>query len=143
MLTALVQDFLASESNFTKEHEKPDKQAVAQTYGLSGTLCTPKGGAKHADHVQYLIHGVGFDSRYVTDFPMWMHVNSEGVILTYGQFNGSYWDFSVSEEYSYVRAAADAGFTTFRYDRLGTGLSDKPRDAYKYATTLFPAQSNH
>lgn len=44
----------------------------------------------------------------------------------------SYWDFSVSEEYSYVRASADAGITTFRYDRLGTGLSEKPSDSYKY-----------
>lgn len=43
----------------------------------------------------------------------------------------SYWDFSVPEDYSYVRAAADQGFTTFRYDRLGTGLSQKPVDAYK------------
>lgn len=41
------------------------------------------------------------------------------------------------ENYSYVRAAADAGFTTFRYDRLGTGLSEKPQDAYKYATSCF------
>lgn len=45
----------------------------------------------------------------------------------------SYWDFSVSEEYSYVRASADAGISTFRYDRLGTGLSEKPADSYKYA----------
>lgn len=44
----------------------------------------------------------------------------------------SYWDFSVNEEYSYVRASADAGITTFRYDRLGTGLSENPADSYKY-----------
>lgn len=45
----------------------------------------------------------------------------------------SYWDFAVNgtDEYSYVSAAAAAGYTTFRYDRLGTGLSEKPADAYK------------
>ena len=49
-----------------------------------------------------------------------------------GSSSYSYWDFTVPEDYSYVRAAADAGFTTFRYDRLGTGLSEKPQDAYKF-----------
>ena len=49
-------------------------------------------------------------------------------------FLHSYWDFSVSEEYSYVRAAAGAGYATFRYDRLGTGLSQKPADAYKHVS---------
>ena len=42
-----------------------------------------------------------------------------------------YWDFAATgEDYSYVSAAAQAGHTTFRYDRLGTGLSEKPADAY-------------
>ena len=92
-------------SNFTEMHENSQKQDVTNTYSLSGTLCAPKNGAKNPTHVQYLIHGVGFDS--------------------------SYWDFAAAPEYSYVRAAAEAGYTTFRYDRLGTGLSEKPADAYK------------
>ena len=45
----------------------------------------------------------------------------------------SYWDFSPDggDEYSYVAAAANAGHATFRYDQLGTGLSEHPQDAYK------------
>lgn len=45
----------------------------------------------------------------------------------------SYWDFAVNgtDEYSYVAAASEAGYITFRYDRLGTGLSEKPTDGYK------------
>ena len=47
----------------------------------------------------------------------------------------SYWDFvpdNSTEDYSYVHAASDAGYVTFRYDRLGTGLSEHPQDTYKY-----------
>ena len=36
----------------------------------------------------------------------------------------TYWDFAPG--YSYVDAAAEAGYATFSYDRLGTGLSDHP-----------------
>jgi hypothetical protein len=47
-------------------------------------------------------------------------------------FDGSYWDFAATDQdYSYVSAAAKAGHATFRYDRLGTGNSEKPADAYK------------
>ncbi|EPQ54837.1 hypothetical protein GLOTRDRAFT_43185 [Gloeophyllum trabeum ATCC 11539] len=93
--------------NFTQEYEKPDKQQLSRTYSISGTLCTPKDvQLKDVDNIQYLIHGIGFDS--------------------------SYWDFAVpgTDEYSYVSAAAAAGYSTFRYDRLGTGLSEHPSDTY-------------
>jgi pimeloyl-ACP methyl ester carboxylesterase len=44
--------------------------------------------------------------------------------------NSSYWDAELNpEKYSYVDAALDAGYSIMIYDRLGTGLSDKP-DAY-------------
>lgn len=45
----------------------------------------------------------------------------------------SYWDFAVNgmDQNSYVAAAAEAGYTTFRYDRLGAGLSEKPADGFK------------
>lgn len=39
-------------------------------------------------------------------------------------FAKNYWDIATG--YSYVDAAADAGYATFSYDRLGTGLSDHP-----------------
>ncbi|KAF7983036.1 hypothetical protein HWV62_24690 [Athelia sp. TMB] len=94
----------SSASNFSDSYVGKTKKLVSGAYAISGTLCTPKKGAKNASHVQLLIHGIGFDS--------------------------SYWDFSPSEEYSYVRASAAAGISTFRYDRLGTGLSEKPADSY-------------
>lgn len=41
-----------------------------------------------------------------------------------------YWDVEIEPDtYSYVRAAVKAGYSILTYDRLGTGLSDKP-DAY-------------
>ncbi|KZP02488.1 alpha/beta-hydrolase [Athelia psychrophila] len=113
VLTRGLQDYVigfiatSSASNFSALYEVgggKEKSTVSNTYSISGTLCIPKGGATNKDHVQYLLHGIGFDS--------------------------SYWDFSVSEEYSYVRASAAAGISTFRYDRLGTGLSEKPADSY-------------
>ncbi|KZT59596.1 alpha/beta-hydrolase [Calocera cornea HHB12733] len=74
------------------------------TYTLSGTLCVPKAGDQHVGTIQLLVHGIAFDSTY--------------------------WDFSYQpQKYSYVYAAAEAGYTTFAYDRLGTGKSDKP-DGY-------------
>lgn len=48
-------------------------------------------------------------------------------------FDSSYWDFNYAgeeQDYSYVSAAAKAGHSTFRFDRLGTGLSEKPADTY-------------
>jgi pimeloyl-ACP methyl ester carboxylesterase len=42
-------------------------------------------------------------------------------------YNHSYWDFAYQpEQYSYLRRAAQAGYTTLLFDRLGTGDSSKP-----------------
>ena len=60
-----MQDFISSESNFTRDHETGNRLQITDTYTISGTLCTPKQGAKNPDHVQLLVHGVGFDSRCV------------------------------------------------------------------------------
>lgn len=60
-----MQTFISSEANFTEQYETGDKLQINNTYTLSGTLCTPKQGAKNPDHVQLLVHGVGFDSRFV------------------------------------------------------------------------------
>ncbi|KAH7929248.1 alpha beta-hydrolase [Leucogyrophana mollusca] len=107
-LTKLFQDFISSypySSNFSDQYED-GTQVISDVYSISGTLCVPKTGEKDPGNVQYLIHGIGFDS--------------------------SYWDFVVGsdEQYSYAYASAAAGIATFRYDRLGNGLSEKPKDAY-------------
>ncbi|GAB1744098.1 hypothetical protein NU219Hw_g1129t1 [Hortaea werneckii] len=73
-----------------------DSQTVEGTYNIGATLCMPSG--SNVKGVQLLTHGVGFD-RY-------------------------YWDFT--SDYSYVDRAAQAGYATFFYDRLGIGQSDKP-----------------
>ncbi|KAI7351409.1 alpha/beta-hydrolase [Hortaea werneckii] len=73
-----------------------EPQTVEGTYNLGATLCMPSG--SNVKGVQLLTHGVGFD-RY-------------------------YWDFT--SEYSYVDRAAQAGYATFFYDRLGVGQSEKP-----------------
>jgi pimeloyl-ACP methyl ester carboxylesterase len=73
------------------------KSRTSGTYGIYSQLCFPNG-TINATTIQFLIHGVAFDR--------------------------SYW--SVAPNYSYVDFAAEQGYTTFFYDRLGTGLSDHP-----------------
>ena len=72
---------------------------VSGTYGIYSQLCFPSTtGTINATTIQFLIHGAGFDR--------------------------SYWN--VAPGYSYVDYAAEQGYTTFSYDRLGIGLSDHP-----------------
>ena len=51
-------------------------------------------------------------------------VNTLQVLSHGGTLDHTYWDFA--RGYSYVDAAAAAGYATVSYDRLGTGLSDHP-----------------
>ncbi|MCJ1353418.1 MAG: hypothetical protein MMC33_003404 [Icmadophila ericetorum] len=67
------------------------------TYHIDSTLCFPNNGSK-AKTVQVLVHGIGLDK--------------------------SYWD--IAPGYSYVDAAAAAGYATLAYNRLGVGNSDHP-----------------
>ncbi|KAK3080770.1 hypothetical protein LTS18_013317, partial [Coniosporium uncinatum] len=71
---------------------------VRGTWDIYGKLCYPVETRPNPEVLQFLIHGVGFDR--------------------------SYWD--VAANYSYVDAAALAGYTTFSYDRLGIGMSATP-----------------
>ena len=75
-------------------------RAVQGTFGIAGSLCLPADPAKlkAVKTVQILTHGVGLEK--------------------------SYWD--IAPNYSYVDAAALAGYATFAYDRLGVGQSDRP-----------------
>lgn len=63
VITSLFQTFLPAPNNISRLFEEADTKQITRTYALSGTLCTPTNGAKHASHVQYLVHGIGFDSR--------------------------------------------------------------------------------
>lgn len=74
-------------------------RTVQGTYGIGANLCVPINSAKVAvKTVEILTHGVGLEK--------------------------SYWD--IAPGYSYVDAAAEAGYATFAYDRLGVGQSDHP-----------------
>lgn len=63
VVTSLFQTFLPAPNNISRLFEEADTKQVTRTYALSGTLCTPRSSAKDASHVQYLVHGIGFDSR--------------------------------------------------------------------------------
>ncbi|KAF2437709.1 hypothetical protein P171DRAFT_425178 [Karstenula rhodostoma CBS 690.94] len=73
---------------------------VFGTYHLYVELCVPADpvAARKVQTLQFLNHG--------------------------GTLDHTYWDFAAG--YSYVDAAAAAGYATFNYDRLGYGLSDHP-----------------
>ncbi|GAB5594028.1 hypothetical protein Unana1_08928 [Umbelopsis nana] len=73
---------------------------VSGTFNINSKLCFPTqwSAINGTKTLQFLIHGIGFEKDY--------------------------WD--VAPGYSYIDVAAEAGYPTFSYDRLGTGLSDHP-----------------
>ncbi|KAJ4286482.1 hypothetical protein N0V90_013182 [Kalmusia sp. IMI 367209] len=73
---------------------------VSDTFSIFSKLCVPNDVAKASklSSIQFLTHG--------------------------GTTDYNYWDFSAG--YSYVDAAAEQGYATFSYDRLGTGKSEHP-----------------
>jgi hypothetical protein len=73
---------------------------VSETFSIFSKLCVPNDAAKarKLSSIQFLTHG--------------------------GTTDLNYWDFTAG--YSYVDAAAEQGYATFTYDRLGTGKSDHP-----------------
>ena len=75
-------------------------KAVSGTYNIAATLCYPASldATKKVTTLQVLTHGVSLEK--------------------------SYWD--IASNYSYVDAAAKAGYATLAYDRLGVGGSDHP-----------------
>lgn len=73
---------------------------ISDTYQIWAKLCVPRHRAEghSVQTIQLLTHGGALDSGF--------------------------WDFAPG--YSYVDAAAEAGYSTLSYDRLGTGRSDHP-----------------
>ena len=108
MVTELVVEALQVNSTVS-QRLVGSQNYVNGTYGIYSQLCFPSvTGTINATTIQFLIHGVGFDR--------------------------SYWN--VAPGYSYVDAAAEQGYTTFSYDRLGTGLSDHPDPIQTVQTQL-------
>lgn len=82
---------------------------IDQIFQISGKLCIPQTPGPRSEILHLATHGVGFDKRY--------------------------WDVEVNpKEYSYVESVLSSGYSIFTYDRLGTGLSEKP-DAYDMVQT--------
>jgi pimeloyl-ACP methyl ester carboxylesterase len=79
---------------------------ISGTYNIHAQLCTPKSGG---NVLQIASHGAFYDGRY--------------------------WDAEL-QGHSYVNAALEAGYSILTYDRLGTGLSDKP-DPYTVIQAQF------
>ncbi|TKY91045.1 hypothetical protein EX895_001044 [Sporisorium graminicola] len=102
-VTRQIIDFTEAPSNFTAQHGPSTNTTfrLTRSFKINGYYCTPKQGGREDSALWNLVHGIGFDS--------------------------SYWDFSLAPEYSVVKHAASYGYSTFRYDRLGTGESETPR----------------
>jgi pimeloyl-ACP methyl ester carboxylesterase len=98
-LTEFITSFLRVGSTTIQNGLGAPKNTTG-TFNIYSKLCIPAAtkDAKSLKSVQFISHGAHIDS--------------------------SYWDFA--EGYSYVDAAAEKGFATFTYDRLGSGKSDHP-----------------
>lgn len=113
-LTELFVEFLQVNSNLSSTVNRGRSQ-VSGTYKINSRLCYPVGlTALNLNTVQFLIHGIGFDK--------------------------SYWD--IAPGYSYIDAAAAAGYATFSFDRLGVGLSDHP-DAIEVVQSYLEVEIAH
>ncbi|CDS00528.1 uncharacterized protein SPSC_02077 [Sporisorium scitamineum] len=101
-ITRQIIDFTQAPANFTAQHGPNPNITfnLSRTFTINGYYCTPEQGAREDGALWNLVHGIGFDS--------------------------SYWDYSLSDEYSVVKHAASYGYSSFRYDRLGTGKSETP-----------------
>lgn len=96
-VTELLVETFQINSTVSKRLVGSEKNHVSGTYGIYSQLCFPNS-TINATTVQFLIHGLGFDRTY----------------------------WNIAPDYSYVDYAAEQGYTTFSYDRLGSGLSDHP-----------------
>ena len=98
-LTQTTVDMVQAGSNYM-QLVNGGPHPVSGTFQVYSRLCIPNNAsaASQVQTLQFLSHG--------------------------GTLDHTYWDFAPG--YSYVDAAAVAGYATFLYDRVGTGLSDHP-----------------
>jgi len=99
IVTELIQELVQVGSTIAAR-TSGGSSVVSGSYRIGITLCYPANVSSNENvhTVQVLTNGAGFDK--------------------------SYWD--IAPGFSYVDAAADAGYATVAYDRLGVGVSDYP-----------------
>ena len=99
VVTEIIQELIQINSTIA-ERTIQGSANLRATYNIETTLCVPADAASSAkvQTVQVLTYGIGLDK--------------------------SYWD--IAPNYSYVDAAASAGYATIAYNRLGVGQSDHP-----------------
>lgn len=125
LLSKFVAQLPATMGNFTETFTEAAMKNVTGTYSISGTYCTPTSGDPGNGNIQLLVHGLDHRTRVAG-----LYADITYSLYRIG-FDSSYWDFAATDQdYSYVSAAAKAGHSTFRYDRLGTGLSEHPSQTY-------------
>lgn len=99
VVTDIVQRLFEVNSTFVKGASK-GRATIKGSFNISASLCYPSKQqvSSSVETVQVLSHGLGLDKTY--------------------------WDIAAG--YSYIDAAAAAGYATFAFDRLGVGSSDHP-----------------
>ena len=99
IVTEIVQELFQINSRIAAD-DNGGSTKTEGSFEIDVTLCLPTnaGKAQTVKTVEILTHGTGFDK--------------------------SYWD--IAPGYSYVDAAANAGYATLAYNRLGVGNSDHP-----------------
>ena len=99
MVTEIMVELLGANSSIF-ERLSGGPNIISANYGIYSKLCLPinSKNTTRAQTVQFLTHGDTLDNDY--------------------------WD--IAPGYSYVDAAAIAGYATFSYDRIGVGKSDHP-----------------
>ncbi|KAH8726413.1 Alpha/Beta hydrolase protein [Phaeosphaeriaceae sp. PMI808] len=98
-LVDFIFEYVRKDSNVTF-HPWKGSENVTASYEISGTFCSPKTPAGNGREKTVLLttHGLAYDRRY--------------------------WDSTYKpDEYSFVEAMINEGYSIFFYDRLGTGRS--------------------
>lgn len=108
VVTEIFQELLQSNSTIVAS-KTGGPTPIKAIFAIDVTLCTPPNATSLSPlTLQVLTHGTGSDK--------------------------SYWD--IAPGYSYVDAAAKAGYATLAYNRLGVGASDHPDPIQTVQTTV-------
>jgi pimeloyl-ACP methyl ester carboxylesterase len=110
-------------ANFTLRKTGPVN--IKKTYTIGAQLCVPSQQTSKAGILQIATPGLGFGKEFVKN-PKYK-ANFDGSLIC---ASSRYFDVEIDpDQYSYVDAAINKGYSILAYDRLGGLTSEKP-DAY-------------